>query len=148
MAVGNDFPALMDIFEKSGLIFLATNSGNLFIYEITKGILIFKCKVSNDNLLFSAHNSNTGGMIYINKNGKLLGVDVDRNNSLPYIMNICKIAPDVLEIVTRMIARFNLPGAENIVMSAFKNFIQNENYQEAAKNGPKLQVIPFITLIL
>jgi clathrin heavy chain len=133
MAAGNDFPVLMDILEKFGLIFLATNSGNLFIYEITKGILIFKCKVSEDSLLFSAHNSMTGGMMYINKSGKLLGVDVDRNNLLPFIMNFCKNAPGVMEIVTRMAARFNLPGAENIFMSAFKNFMQNGNYQEAAK---------------
>ena len=133
MAGGNDFPVLMDILERFGLIFLATNSGNLFIYEITKGILIFKCKVSEDSLLFSAHNSTTGGMMYINKSGKLLGVDVDRNNLLPFIMNFCKNQAGVMEVVTRMAARFNLPGAENIFMTAFKNFMQQGNYQEAAK---------------
>ena len=75
MTAGNDFPVLMDILDKCGLIFLATNGGYLYIYEITKGILVFKCKVSEDSLLFSAHNSNTGGMMYINKSGKLFGVD-------------------------------------------------------------------------
>ena len=133
MAAGNDFPVLMDILERFGVIFLATNSGNLYIYEITKGILIFKCKVSEDSLLFSTHNSTTGGMMYINKSGKLLGVDMDRNNLLPFIMNFCKNNPGVMEVVTRMAARFNLPGAENIFMTAFKNFMQNGNYQEAAK---------------
>ena len=133
MTGGNDFPVLMDILDKFGVIFLATNSGFLYIYEITKGILIFKCKVSEDSLLFSAHNSNTGGMMYINKSGKLFGVDVDRNNILPFIMNFCKNAPGVMEVVTRMAARFNLPGAENIFMTAFKNFMQSGNYQEAAK---------------
>ena len=133
MAGGNDFPVLMDILDKFGLIFLATNAGFLYIYEITKGILVFKCKVSEDSLLFSAHNSNTGGMMYINKSGKLFGVDVDRNNILPFIMNFCKNAPGVMEVVTRMAARFGLPGAENIFMTAFKNFMQSGNYQEAAK---------------
>ena len=133
MSAGNDFPVLADILDRFGVIFLATNSGNLYIYEITRGILIFKCKVSEDSLLFSAHNSVTGGMMYINKSGKLLGVDVDRNNLLPFIMNFCKNAPGVMEVVTRMAARFNLPGAENIFMTASKNFMQNGNYQEAAK---------------
>jgi len=109
MAAGNDFPVLMDILDRFGVIFLATNSGNLFIFEITKGILIFKCKVSEDSLLFSAHNSTTGGMMYINKSGKLLGVDVDRNNLIPFIMNFCKNVPGVMEVITRMSARFNLP---------------------------------------
>ena len=133
MAAPNDFPVLMDVLPQYGVIFLACNSGNLFIFEITKGILIFKCKVSEESLLFSAHNSNTGGMLYINKGGKLLGVDVDRNNLLPFIMNFCKNQQGIMEVVTRMAARFNLPGAENIFLTAFKNFMQQGNYQEAAK---------------
>ena len=133
MQMPNDFPVLMDILPRFGVIFLATNSGYLYIYEITKGIQIFKCKVSEDSLLFSAHNSTTGGMLYINKSGKLLGVDVDRNNLIPFILNFCKTVPGVMEVVTRMAARFNLPGAENIFMTAFKTFMQNGNYQEAAK---------------
>jgi hypothetical protein len=133
MSSSNDFPVLMDVLDRFGVIFLATNAGFLYIYEITKGIMIFKCKLSEDSLLFSSHNSNTGGMMYINKSGKLLGVDIDRNNLLPYMMNFYKNAPNIMEVVTRMAARFNLPGAENIFMSAFKNFMQQGNYQEAAK---------------
>jgi clathrin heavy chain len=48
-------------------------------------------------------------------------------------MNFCKNVPGVMEVITRMAARFNLPGAENIFMTAFKTFMQNGNYQEAAK---------------
>ena len=118
MPMPNDFPVLMDILPKFGVIFLATNSGYLFIYEITKAVQIFKCKVSEDSLLFSTINSNTGGMMYINKSGKLLGVDVDRNNLIPYMMNFCKNVPSIMEVITRMAARFNLPGAENIFMTA------------------------------
>ena len=114
MPMPNDFPVLMDILPKFGVIFLATNSGYLFIHEISI-------------------NSNTGGMMYINKSGKLLGVDIDRNNLIPFMMNFCKNVPGIMEVITRMAARFNLPGAENIFMTAFKTFMQNGNYQEAAK---------------
>ena len=72
-------------------------------------------------------------ILLYNKGCKLLGVDVDRNNLLPFIMNFCKNQQGVMEVVTRMAARFNLPGAENIFMTAFKNFMQQGNYQEAAK---------------
>jgi clathrin heavy chain len=133
LAGGNDFPVLMDILPKYGLIFLATNAGNLLIFEATKGIQIFKCKVSEDSLIFSAHNTNTGGMLYINKRGKLLGVDIDRNNLIPFVMNFCKSVPNIMEVVFRMASRYGLPGAENIFVTAFKNFMQSGNYQEAAK---------------
>ena len=133
MQTDNDFPVLIDILDRYGVIFVATNSVNIHIYEITKGILIFKCKISEDSLLFSTHNPNTGGMMYINKSGKLLGLDIDKNNLLPFIIKFCKNATGVMEVVTLMAARFNLPGAETIFVTSFKNFMQQGNYQEAAK---------------
>ena len=133
MTADNDFPVLMDFVENYGVLFLATNSGNLYVYEVSKGVLIFRCKISEDSLLFSAKNTNTNGMIYINKSGKVLNVDVDRNNFIPFVMNFCKGVNGIMELVTRMAGRYNLPGAENIFMQAFQTFMQQGNFVEAAK---------------
>ena len=133
MTTNNDFPVLMNFVEKFGVIFLATNAGNLYIFEISKGALIFRCKISEDSLLFSAVNNQTGGMIYINKSGKVLGVDIDRNNFIPFVMNFCKNINGIMEIVTRMAGLYSLPGAENIFTQAFQNYMQQGNYAEAAK---------------
>lgn len=128
-----DFPVLMNFVENFGLIFLATNSGTLYIYEVTKGILIFRCKISEETLLFSAKNTATGGIIYINKSGKVDNVDVEKNNFIPFMMNFCKNIPNIMELCTQMAGRYGLPGAENIFLGLFKNYMTNSNYVEAAK---------------
>ena len=128
-----DFPVLMNFVENFGVLFLATNSGNLYIYEVSKGILVFRCKISEDSLLFSAKNTQTGGMMYINKSGKLINVDIDKNNFLPFVMNFCKNITGIMEVCVGLASRYGLPGAENIFLTLFKNHMQSGNYQEAAK---------------
>ena len=123
----------MNFVENFRLLFLATNSGTLYIYEVTKGILIFRCKISEDSLIFSSKNTATGGMMYINKSGKVINVDVDRNNFLPFVMNFCKNIPNIMEVCTSMAGRYGLPGAENIFLGLFKNYMSSGNYVEAAK---------------
>lgn len=129
----NDFPILMSFVESYGLIFLITNAGFLYVYEATKAVLIFRCKVSEDSCMFSAKNSKTGGVYVINKTGKMLLINVDTNNFLPFVMNYCKNVDNILELCTNLAARYSLPGAEKIFLSLFKNHMQNGNYLEAAK---------------
>lgn len=133
MTSDNDFPVLMNFVENYGVIFLATNSGNLYIYEITKGVLIVRCKISEDSLMFSSKNSATGGMIYISKSGKVISVDINKNNFLPFIMNCCKGVNGIMELCTNMAGRYALPGAENIFLNLFQNYMQNGQFAEAAK---------------
>lgn len=133
MANDVDFPVLMNFVENFGLIFLVTNSGTLYIYEVSRGILIFRCKISEDTVLFSSTNTASGGMMYINKSGKVINVDVDRNNFIPFVMNFCKGTANIMELCTALAGRYGLPGAENIFMGLFNNYMQSGNFVEAAK---------------
>ena len=128
-----DFPVVMQVVENYGLIFLITNAGFLYIYELTKLALIFRCKISDDSCIASARNSKTGGIYVINKKGKLISVNVDNNNLLPYIMNYGKNIDDVSGLSLKLASRFSLPGAEKIFMANFKNHFSQGNYQEAAR---------------
>jgi clathrin heavy chain len=128
-----DFPVVMQVMEKFGLIFLITNAGFLYIYEITKLALIFRCKISDDSCFVSAKNTSTGGLYVINKKGKLIGINVDTNNLLPFIMNVCKNIDNVGELCVKLASRYNLPGGEKLFSALFKNHLQNGNWQEAAR---------------
>jgi len=133
MQVENDFPILLNFIESYGLIFLVTNAGFLYVYEVSRAVLIFRCKISEDSCMFSAKNSKTGGLYVINKSGKMLLINVDTNNILPFIMNYCRNVDDILGLCTNLAVRYALPGAEKIFLSLFKNHMQNGNYVEAAK---------------
>jgi len=128
-----DFPVVMQVVENYGLIFLITNAGFLYIYEITKLALVFRCKVSDDSCFASARNSKTGGIYVINKKGKLISINVDANNLLPFIMSYGKNIDDVSGLCLKLASRYNLPGAEKIFLANFKNHFQNGNWQEAAR---------------
>lgn len=133
MQVENDFPVLMNFIEKYGLIFVVTNAGYLFVYEVSKGVLIIRCKISEESCLFSAKNSKTGGLYLITKGGKFLSVNVETNNLLPFIMQYVKNVDNILELCTSMASKYSLPGAEKLFTAAFRNHMQNGNYLEAAK---------------
>jgi clathrin heavy chain len=133
MQSDTDFPVLMNFVENYGLLSLITNGGFIYIYEVSRNIPIFRCKISEDSCILSAKNSKTGGIYVINKSGKLISINVDPNNLLPFIMNYCKNVDNILELCTSLAVRYQLPGAEKILISLFKNHMQNGNYLEAAK---------------
>lgn len=133
MQAENDFPVLSSFMDNYGLIFIVTNFGYLYIYEASKVALIFRCKVSEDACLFYAKNSRTGGAFYINKQGKLLSANIEKNNLIPFMMQYCKNVENVHEVCTVLAQRYALPGAENIFKKLFATHMQNGNYEEAAK---------------
>lgn len=128
-----DFPVSSNFVESYGLIFVTTNLGYLYIFEVSKGVLIFRCKASEEACLFSARNNKTGGMFYITKSGKLLSANIEKSNLIPFLMQYCKNIDGIMDICTSLAQRYEVPGAEKIFDSLFKNHMQSGNYEEAAK---------------
>jgi clathrin heavy chain len=58
-----------------------------------------------------------------------LSVSIDEDNMVPYIMrNLNNV-----ELAFRLATRNSLPGADNLVLERFNQFLQTGNYGEAAK---------------
>lgn len=133
MLIPNDFPVLLNFVENAGCVFICTNFGNFYLYEITRGILIFRCKLNDDPCIFSAKNSKLAGYYYLTKGGKLLSVNIDVDNILPYMMTNLRNIDNIVEVCIHLAGKYNLPGAEKIFVGLFKNYIAQGNYLEAAK---------------
>ena len=129
----NDFPVVLHIIDKYGMVFLITNTGVLYVYEITSGALVFRSKISEDPCLFSAKNSKTGGIYVINKKGKLLQINVDEKNLINFIMTFCKHISNAGELTFKLASRYSLPGADKIFVGLFKQQFQSGNWAESAK---------------
>jgi len=54
MFIDGDFPVLVNFVEGAGCIFVNTQYGNFFLYEATRGVLIFKTKLLDDPCIFAA----------------------------------------------------------------------------------------------
>ena len=113
-----DFPVLMQVVPKYGCIFMITKFGYLFIYEASRGALIYRQRIT-DQLIFAAvRNMTTDGMICINKAGQVLSINIEEANLIKFILAAQHI-PDSKGLATKMAARYNLSGCDDMFMQAF-----------------------------
>ncbi len=67
-AIG-DFPVLMQVSAKYGLLFIITKMGYLFMYETSRAALIYRQRITDQLIFVAVRNTTTDGMICINKVG-------------------------------------------------------------------------------
>lgn len=67
-AIG-DFPVLMQVAPKYGLVFVITKLGYLFMYETSKAALIYRQRITDQLIFVAVRNMSTDGMICVNKVG-------------------------------------------------------------------------------
>jgi len=86
-----DFPVLMHDCPKYGVVFILTKMGFLFMYEVSTASLLSRHKLT-DNLCFvAARNSNTDGMITINRIGQIFSINVQEQALIPFINSAAHI---------------------------------------------------------
>jgi len=75
--VQGDFPVLMQAVEKYGVVFVITKMNYLYIYEISKAVLIYRQKLSEQLIFVATKQLNETGLVCVNKAGQVLQVSVD-----------------------------------------------------------------------
>lgn len=126
-----DFPVSLQISEKYKIIYILTKFGFLHLYDLDSGTLIFRNRISPDTIFVSTLHRPTGGIIGVDKKGRVLLVTVDEKNIIPYICNTLSN----YELAIKLATAGDLPGAEDIYMNRFNQLFQQGNYQAAAKTA-------------
>ena len=80
-------------------------------------------------MFLSVPHDKTGGVVTLDRSGRVALFHVDDTNYVPYITNTVGDAKLGVTIATK----FNLPGAGNIFKTRFEQLIAQGNYQAAAK---------------
>ena len=75
--VQGDFPVLMQAVEKYGVVFVITKMNYLYIYEISKAVLIYRQKLSEQLIFVATKLLNETGLVCVNKAGQVLSVSID-----------------------------------------------------------------------
>lgn len=65
----NDFPVLIQDCPKYGVLFMITKFGNLYMFEVSSAALLYRQKITDQLCFVSTRNTNTDGMIVINRAG-------------------------------------------------------------------------------
>lgn len=122
-----DFPVAMQVDDKHGVIFMVTRLGNLFLFDVETGALLFNNKISAETVFVTAKHSATDGLIGINRIGQVLVLSVDEANIVPYVKNQLQN----MELALKLARRGDLPGADDAFVNMFTRKLQEGNVPEA-----------------
>jgi clathrin heavy chain len=132
----NDFPVAMQISSKYKIIYLVTKYGFIHLYDLETAACLFMNRISSETIFITCTDSDSTGLVGINRKGQVLSVSVDENTVVPYLLQ----NPANAELAYKLASRAGLPGADNLYQQRFEQLLNSGQYVEAAKtaaNSPR-----------
>ncbi|KAI1336912.1 clathrin heavy chain [Xylariaceae sp. FL0016] len=132
----NDFPVAMQVSQKYGVIYMVTKYGFIHLYDLETGSTIFMNRISSETIFATCADSESSGIVGINRKGQVLFVSVDDETMVDYLLQ----NPANTDIATKMASRAGLPGADQLYQRQFEQLYASGNYEAAAKiaaNSPR-----------
>ncbi|PSS27773.1 hypothetical protein M430DRAFT_62977 [Amorphotheca resinae ATCC 22711] len=132
----NDFPVAMQVSQKYSIIYLVTKYGFIHLYDLESGTCIFMNRISSETIFITAPDSESAGILGVNRKGQVLSVAVDETTIIPYLLQ----NPANSGLAVKLASRAGLPGADNLYANQFDQLLNAGNYVEAAKiaaNSPR-----------
>ena len=125
----NDFPVAMQISRKYGIIYMITKYGFIHLYDLETASVIFMNRISSETIFITAPDSESAGIVGINRKGQVLSVSVDENNIIPYLLQ----NPANSSLAVKLASKGGLPGADNLYQQQFETLFSQGQYAEAAQ---------------
>ncbi|KAI1444472.1 clathrin heavy chain [Annulohypoxylon stygium] len=132
----NDFPVAMQVSQKYGIVYMVTKYGFIHLYDLETGTTIFMNRISSETIFTTCSDSDSTGILGINRKGQVLFVSVDESTMVDYLLQ----NPANTEIAIKMASRAGLPGADQLYVRQFEQLFNSQNYEGAAKvaaNSPR-----------
>lgn len=132
----NDFPVAMQVSSKYSIVYLVTKYGFIHLYDLETGICIFMNRISSETIFTTATDSDSTGIVGVNRKGQVLSVSVDENTMIPYLLS----NPANGELAYKLASRAGLPGADNLYSQQFEQLFASGQFVDAAKlaaNSPR-----------
>ncbi|KAH6666626.1 hypothetical protein B0J14DRAFT_705122 [Halenospora varia] len=132
----NDFPVAMQVSQRYSIIYLVTKYGFIHLYDLETGTCIFMNRISSETIFITTPDSESAGLVGINRKGQVLSVAVDETTIIPYLLQ----NPANSGLAVKLASRAGLPGADNLYAQQFEQLLSSGSYSEAAKiaaNSPR-----------
>ncbi|CAD6503888.1 BgTH12-05632 [Blumeria graminis f. sp. triticale] len=132
----NDFPVAMQVSQRYSIIYLVTKYGFIHLYDLETGTCIFMNRISSETIFITAPDTESSGILGVNRKGQVLSVTIDENNIIPYLLG----NPANSNLAVKLASRAGLPGADSLYSAQFEQLMNSGNYAEAAKiaaNSPR-----------
>ncbi len=132
----NDFPVAMQVSQKYSVIYMVTKYGFIHLYDLETATCIFMNRISAETIFTTAPDSDSSGIVGVNRKGQVLSVSVDENTIIPYLLQ----NPANGQLALKLASRAGLPGADNLYAQQFEQLMASGQYTDAAKvaaNSPR-----------
>ena len=132
----NDFPVAMQVSQKYSVIYMVTKYGFIHLYDLETATCIFMNRISAETIFTTAPDSESSGIVGVNRKGQVLSVSVDETTIIPYLLQ----NPANSQLALKLASRAGLPGADNLYAQQFEQLMASGQYTEAAKiaaNSPR-----------
>ncbi|KAI0482966.1 clathrin heavy chain-like protein [Xylariaceae sp. FL0804] len=132
----SDFPVALQVSQKYGVVYMVTKYGFIHLYDLETGTCIFMNRISSDTIFTTCSDTDSAGIVGINRKGQVLFVSVDEETIIQYLLQ----NPANTEIAIKLASRAGLPGADQLYSRQFENLFQSGSYGDAAKiaaNSPR-----------
>lgn len=124
-----DFPVSIQVSEKYNIIYMITKFGYLHMFDLESGTVIYRNRISSETIFVTCNHNATGGVLGVDRKGRLLLISVDDANIISYITNNLSN----YELAIKMASRSGLKGADDLFINQFNRLIQTGQLREAAK---------------
>ncbi|KAI6249667.1 putative clathrin heavy chain [Erysiphe necator] len=132
----NDFPVAMQVSQRYSIIYLVTKYGFIHLYDLETGTCIFMNRISSETIFITVPDSESSGILGVNRKGQVLAVSIDEHNVIPYLLG----NPANSSLAVKLASRAGLPGADDLYAQQFDQLMNSGNYTDAAKiaaNSPR-----------
>lgn len=132
----NDFPVAMQVSQKYSVIYLVTKYGFIHLYDLETGLCIFMNRISQETIFITVGDTESAGLIAVNRKGAVLHVTVNDNTVIEYLLQ----NPANTNLAIKLASRAGLEGVDNLYAQQFEQLMNGGQYLEAAKiaaNSPR-----------
>eukprot|EP00924_Labyrinthula_sp_SR-Ha-C_P001550 maker-scaffold_18-snap-gene-1.5-mRNA-1 protein AED:0.42 eAED:0.42 QI:0/0/0/0.66/1/1/3/0/1799 len=124
-----DFAVSMVIANDKGLVYTITRKGFLFLFDIYTGKQVCGAQITADTIFATTISKSGTDFVGLTvKKGQMISAGVDGGALVPFLLR-----KNETELALSLCSRLNLPGAEDLVMQQYNNFLLSQDYASAAK---------------
>ena len=133
----DDFPVVMQVSEKYGVIYIVTKGGLLFVYDLETATPVYRAPISQEPVFVGTESSSTGGLYVVNRGGQVLLVTLNEAAVVPFVSGTL----NNMELALSLASRGNLPGAESLIMPKFDMLFNSADYKGAAELAASMSTL-------
>eukprot|EP00918_Siedleckia_nematoides_P026580 GHVU01057396.1.p1 GENE.GHVU01057396.1~~GHVU01057396.1.p1 ORF type:complete len:618 (+),score=127.82 GHVU01057396.1:105-1856(+) len=131
----NDFPVYLHLSERSGLLFMLSKGGLLFLIEPVTGTVLYRHKVSTETVFLCCPNKRNGGILMVNRKGVVLTATVSEDALVGFIHGNLRGNPSVnpSDLVMGLVKRYGYPGSDDVIQQDFDHAFARGDFSAAAR---------------